>query len=377
MRYCVYYTPDFRWKQEVDEFIIRFPIEPGGIDFNVNNYTDFDKDKRLLFRMDNLEEILDSEYWTSNLEAVLCKLNEEDFSFAFCFNRYRKGAKRMIEIMKEFEVDYFFTNYAVTLSQFASFVKMGASDVYVAEDLGFMLDKVKKIADTLDPFVNIRVIPNVVQCPKGAKDNTPLYQKFFIRPEDTYVYEPFVDVFELWGDTSVQFKAYKDRLWENDFDILFDIVETEDGKVGEGDFNNACIIPGFAARRVKCGLDCLYGKCSICKGALSVAKTLNSDEFGLIFDVEKNDGWYAIPPEKRESLKKELMEKLNITEEEAEERIEDYEFEREDNEIYYDEDEDTYFVVIEEVDESEVGQDPDAEYFYTLEEVDDDEEKGE
>jgi hypothetical protein len=116
---------------------------------------------------------------------------------------------------------------------------------------------------------------------KGLSGVIPAINQFFIRPEDTETYEPFVDVFELWGDSSrlsVTYEIYKQQQWLGDIQDL--IIGFND------DVPNAGIMEHFAQIRLGCKKKCFQGKkCDICKTMREIALALKED--GLILESER------------------------------------------------------------------------------------------
>ena len=131
--------------------------------------------------------------------------------------------------------------------------------------------------------MRIRVFPNVAQC---STEYTNDLKKFFIRPEDLENYEPYVDVYEFYGDSNkllTYYQIYKyDKKW---FGPLKDLI------IGFNDeIDNKYIIPRFPERRIKCGKKCLKGvSCSMCETIEQLSKTLEDAKMIIQIDKDKNN----------------------------------------------------------------------------------------
>ena len=134
------------------------------------------------------------------------------------------------------------------------FIKLGVTDLYIAEQLGFELDKVAEVAHSNN--VRIRVYPNVAQ---RLSKRTSALKSFFIRPDDIRLYENYVDVFDLFyyneekQQQNVLFDIYaKDKKWFGRLDELI---------IGfDNNLDSKYVIPRFGEKRIKCGRQCLKGR---------------------------------------------------------------------------------------------------------------------
>jgi hypothetical protein len=173
----------------------------------------------------------------------------------------------------------FFNTYISSWDLFYDYIHFGVTDVYIAEEMCFELDKVSQIAKKNN--INIRVFPNVTQS-KWAEMND--LKKFWMRPEDVDIYEDFVDVLEFWGDSDkngVYYDIYsKDKKWAGNLkEIIIGMKE---------DINSTCILPRFGERRVRCNKRCLKGgTCSLCDTIFELSKNLEKNNFRITYKKEK------------------------------------------------------------------------------------------
>ena len=176
--------------------------------------------------------------------------------------------KDLLEKLRNAAIPFFFSDPVRDFETLQYYINAGVSDVVVAENLGFKLDKVSKICKSRK--VKVRAIPNVCQTslPQGN-----IYG-FFIRPEDIPTYEQFIDVCEFSfkeGQQDTYYKIYaKDKKW---FGNLQEIIIGLDTVL-----DSRFIIKQFAKVRSHCGKKCFEGNgCQVCERCLALAETLQDN----------------------------------------------------------------------------------------------------
>lgn len=179
--------------------------------------------------------------------------------------------KEFCKECKELGIKFYYNIYVNNWDSLLALKELGVSDIIIVEELGFELDKIKKILDN----INIRCFPNVAQKNKEFEYDLGI-KTFFIRPEDLNIYSEYIDIIEFYGK-------------EDREDILFDIYKEEKwlGKLNEiiidlkSDINSMYIIPRFAEKRIKCNRECLKGGiCQMCNRIEELSYTLKDK--GLI-----------------------------------------------------------------------------------------------
>ena len=148
-------------------------------------------------------------------------------------------------------------------------ISLGVSDVYIVEELCFEIDKVAEIAHS--EGVNIRVFPNVAQSSWNDSDGIT---KFFIRPEDVYLYEPYIDVLEFFNSRKRENTLYKiyaiEKKWFGQLSEL--IVGLND------DIDSRYIASEFGDKRRACRKNCVKGgKCRICDRVVALSQVLEKN----------------------------------------------------------------------------------------------------
>lgn len=175
----------------------------------------------------------------------------------------------------------FFNIHIIDWDTLIDFLNFGVSDVYIAEAMGFELDKIAEIVHAHN--TQIRVFPNVAQ---AAISRSPDLLKFWIRPEDIIEYENYIDVCEFYGDDekqSVYYDIYvNDKKWAGNLNEIIIGLDT--------DINSRTLLPRFAKKRIKCGRQCMKGgKCHMCDRILELSKTLEKNKLQIKIE-EDSDG---------------------------------------------------------------------------------------
>lgn len=294
MKYAINWTRDFRHLHEVDEVILNYYSgSENVVSFVTDNFTDY-KSQRIIINLLELEEAE-----INKVVTYINKLRKDGFNIAAIIT----STDFNINIMKENNIPFFFNKHAYNLDTAAALAEAGASDIYVVEELGFRLKDIQYIREKYG--VQIRVFPNITQSANNKYING--MERFWIRPEDTEIYEPYVDVFEILPgqkDTSrlsVVYEIYRDRQWLGNLnDIILDFKSPI--------VNNRGMDPHFAENRLNCGKKCLIGKCNLCTQIGDLANMFT--EVGLEVVKKKY---------KPERTKEEIEEELNKLKERARE----------------------------------------------------------
>ena len=253
--FCLKYYPSQNYLQEAEEFKIQY--RPA--DHTLQNFLSTYNDKSIIIDVTNNFEEIDAK--------LLKELSEKYHNIRLIFDFNNKEYLTRVE---KYNIPYFFTNAVTTIDQLNGLLKYHPTDMYICEELGFFLDKVSTILH--DNNIRVRVYPNICQ---SSFPETPSIKTFFIRPEDVFIYEKFVDVFELVSDEERQrilFKVYKDGKWFGKINEL--IPSFQDNQL-----DSRYLFGYFGLIRCKCGKKCMYkpGSCSICDRFIDLADTFKEN----------------------------------------------------------------------------------------------------
>lgn len=268
MKYAVRYRKDFRHFDAVDEVI--FAVNEGNEKIATFPQTIIKNDWQKITLDIHTETLLE------DIIPFILQLKEQHpnilVQIPFPFD------KKEIEILKENHIP-FMTNlgFCKSLDMVYTMKEAGCAEVYVVEGLGFRLDEVHKVLKGTG--IKVRVIPNVTQCAMGTRSWLPAEHKFWIRPEDTRFYEPYVDTFEIFNEDdrlSVVYEIYKQQVWKGDLSEI--ILDAEDLNI-----SNDAIPPYFGDSRVNCKQRCLFGTCEACGANLQFARTFSKTDYGITY----------------------------------------------------------------------------------------------
>lgn len=263
MKYAVHYSKDFKFLKEIDEVILDWEGTDQILDFVPKTFL---QEQRIIINLKQIENIED-------VIPCLNKLKALHSNIAVQIGLDRADAANLLKME---DIDFMFYDYCTTIEMYYLMKELGASDIYITEILGFGLEDLQEEGER---SVKLRVFPNIAQCDPHGKGILPEITKFWIRPEDTELYEELVDVFEFYGTKdggglSTIYKIYKKCQWLGDLkDIILDF---------HLDISNKTIAPHFGKMRLNCHKKCLYGKCNVCPNIASLAEGFNTAEIEVV-----------------------------------------------------------------------------------------------
>ena len=261
MKYCADYFSECKKLKEVDEINVIFSPKNTDILGFIEKY----QPKRVNLCINNIKQE-DIENQIKLAKAFIEKYPDTKFHLRIPFSK--EETNKIVEIIKENNVPFYFSDFATTWDTLIGFLLFGVSDIFVAEDLGFELDNVSEIIHAAN--AKVRVYPNI------AQSSYPFcfdIDKFFIRPEDVKIYERYVDIFEFYGNIKkfdTLYEIYNQGYWNGPLrEIILNFYLPVD---------NREIVGLFGEIRAKCGKRCLKGKpCAICHRILDLAETLKEN----------------------------------------------------------------------------------------------------
>lgn len=277
MKYAVMFNRNFRHLKEVDEMILPY----NGTEDLVASVPEIaTKEQRVIVSANDI----------TNAIPGIQMLNRDGYNV--CAKILLTDSQ--IDLVQDAGIPFFFEYYATTIEEVVIMAGLGATDVYVTEALGFNLKPLKTIKEKYG--IQIRVFPNIAQCATGGRRTLNPMEMFWIRPEDTELYEEYVDVFELLGGEdnsrlSVVYEIYYGRQWLGDIsDLILDFGDTH--------VNNKGMSPRFGQVRLTCNKACLEGRCHLCTEMAKLA-----DMFGEVgLEVVKKKYKKPVPEEEKQAI---------------------------------------------------------------------------
>ena len=264
MRYAITYTDDFRHYDVIDEVIFNYQQFTNLVDFITSKlkYEHQTAIVSLLSASQNIDEML----------PVLNKLKQEHPNMKVLINFFEH--RNWISALQENGIEFIFSDFAKTPSILAAMIKLGASEVYLAEDMCFDLRKMQKFRTN---GIKFRIWPDIAQTPAGTGSVLNPLSQFFVRPEDVEFYESLVDTMEFMrqgNGVNVIYEIYEQEQWLGNLeDIILDL---------NIDVDNTTIAPFFGQQRVHCGRRCLWSACDVCDRTQELAESLEKSKISLI-----------------------------------------------------------------------------------------------
>lgn len=286
MRYAVHYNRTFRYFDEVDEVIFDYKGSEAIVDFIPKTLKEYQKAIINLIQIKDVAEVI----------SYLNKLKTLHSNFVVQISLFNQT--NIIELLQDNEIEYMFADFARDYDTFYTMRELGAKEIYIVEGLAFNLRNLQEIRK--EEGLSLRVFPDIAQSARGTTYVIPPVTKFWIRPEDTELYEQYVDVFELCrtdDKQSVIYEVYKNQQWLGQLeDIILDFDTTLD---------NTSLDPRFGQERINCGKRCNYGRCNLCTEMEDLAARFKLVGITIQKPKKKNE----ITTEEKERMLSELKER--------------------------------------------------------------------
>lgn len=256
MKYSISYNTDIKLRKQADE--VRVPLNKLGYlyDFIKEN-----PDKRYVI-------ILNTSYSFDNLNKQL------NYIKAVVGDNYTIECDQIYELhqLNEHGYNCYFKFAVADWESFDNLLANNVTDIYIDGPIGFDMDTLKKVKEKYN--INIRVRPNSSANAFFAMsiNNAVRANSFFIRPEDMYLYEEYIDIIAFDKEDStlkeeVLFKVYKQKQYTSNISELVHWITP--------DIKNPSIHPEFGENRINCKQKCKSGgRCRFCLSSFDLAKNL-------------------------------------------------------------------------------------------------------
>lgn len=167
---------------------------------------------------------------------------------------------------QERNIPYFWKFPATSFYELQGLKEIGVCQVLIDAPLFFLMKRVKNFG------IPVRVIPNVAYDSYIPRENG--IHGTWIRPQDTDLYEEYVDTFEFRAEKLVQQEALfdiyaKEKEWFNPMNLLI--------KNFNYPIMGSAIPDDIIENRLSCGQCCSEGRCHLCDSAIKFGKTLQDE----------------------------------------------------------------------------------------------------
>lgn len=269
MKYCLKYTNKCNKLNHADEISIKYIEDKGLVDF-MEKF----KAQRIILR-------IKSSFFAESEIRKLIAIKKQYPNYNFSVALTELDATLMKKFRKE-NIAFFMATPCLTWEMFHYLIQQGVSDINISGPLAFELSKVKRVLETLNRKVLIRATVNKVEN-ISAFTNTLI--GFFIRPEDVFLYEDYIDIIEFEGiehqDTFFTIYAEQKQFLGNLNQCIYGFQEQVDNKG---------LVSLFGERRRDCGRQCLSGgRCRRCYDLVAIAKPMGERARDKILEtIRKN-----------------------------------------------------------------------------------------
>lgn len=271
MKYCINFQNETRILDKVDEINIKYNRQ----NTHILEFLMEHPEQSINICLENAECV---KLFTDNNEVRnLCYIKAQKPHLHFKVRLYSlKENKKLFDELKENGIPVFFNTYISNWDILHTYLELGVSDVYIVNELGFDLKRVRAVVNN----TIIRVFPHIAQ---SSSDTILGIKSFFIRPDDIDIYSSVVDVCEFIDV-------------EKTVDTYYDIYANKKkwfGKLNEiilgfkSDLDSRFIVPAFGRQRIKCDKKCFKGgRCATCNRIEELSHTL-ADKNLIIMREEK------------------------------------------------------------------------------------------
>lgn len=267
MKSCIEWRKSFPYLDQIDEYNIVFKNKTKQLLSFLNQYG---VEKRVNIILEHPSK--------SDIELII-ELNKT--------NKYRLAAcleadMMFIQMLKEAGVPFYLPTHINSWDALQYAINLGVSDVFITEEMGFDLKRIKKALKGTD--IQIRCYANISQTQYPYEGNDGL-KGFFIRPEDVDIYSNYVDVIEFYKSTDIQKVLYevyfKDKKWDGP---LMEIIKGLKNPVD----NYYILGSDFAKTRVSCKKKCIKTEhCQMCEVVTALALSLKNSPNYQVFRKTK------------------------------------------------------------------------------------------
>lgn len=248
MKYSVNYSNKIKL-DDFDEIIIRYEEQ----DRELITFLQDHQAQEVVLCVREVDKFIADEHW-----RLINAIYETYKNFSVCLypaRRFTEFSAEELRAIAELKMPWFTGSLVTTFDQLNYLLSIGASQVYLTEDICFDLVRAKRVCSANHAL--IRIFPNIAQ---ASIQTTPSLKKFFLRPEDVEEYSDCIDIIEFWGPLDRQVilrRIYNKGHWYGDLnDLILDLHLSLDSRR---------LLNQFGEARKTCGRKCLKGSsCAIC-----------------------------------------------------------------------------------------------------------------
>ena len=256
MKYCLSGRQSKSVLKEADEIKMR--------------YSDIDRLIDYIKEFPNKIYIIDIPYTITeqDINWKLFAAYAEEVELYFALNKLDKD---FMKICIDNNIKYYYNQPIFTWNELEHIIQLGVDYVILTDSLYFSIEKVKnRIHD-----IKIRLCPTKAYDSYIPRDDG--VYGCWIRPEDVYVYEKWVDVFEFntneLSKEATYLQIYRNqREWPGNLNLLIENLNIN--------VDNRAIPKEIGERRANCGLRCMESRnCHLCENAIKFANSIRKKHY--------------------------------------------------------------------------------------------------
>lgn len=265
MKYCIRYFKEYKFKysDEVDEIEIQY--HPN--DTTLPDFLEEYQNKTIIIVLDS-DLVRPLDFHIKRFKSLYQKYNN------FVLRIDVADTDLLLSIQDE-EIPYSFINSAYSWDSFTSLLDLYPYDIYIIGELGFEIQKVSAAAK--ERGIELGVYPNWAQNSRLTKEYS--ITDFFVRPEDSHLYEPYIDKYKILTgpdrlNTIYEIYAHDKHWFGNLNEIILELKDNADSRA---------FIDAFGQTRLSCGKRCLKGGgCRICHNVVQLSNTLINEKIIIL-----------------------------------------------------------------------------------------------
>lgn len=302
MKYCCEYFGEFAKVGYFDELIVH--LRPNEDIKNIEDFFSKHKKQTIIIQVLDNHDFLEG----GKASRILSLLPPLEYKYKFKLNNpFDEETIQIVEECKKLGIPYFFDILVDEWDVLNAVAAYEPTDMYIVNTLGFELAEVSRKLHKQN--INIRVYPNIAQSRVSGGNSLC---KFWIRPEDTDVYDHFVDVFEFLVDVhnnnlkELYYTIYaEEMMWSGPLNLIIAGLEEE--------IDNRGIFNAFPLKRIECAKACeKNAQCSLCYQLANISNMIVEKGYEIQYPQSSNrkTAWNRMTEEEKDELRKSLFEKI-------------------------------------------------------------------
>lgn len=273
---CMHYKP-FANMNECSEFLVII-----NANYDIKKLTKFinnNSKQSITLIIQKSAEFVDD----SSIDLLLNKLKSYKIKLKLS-NPWDANTQIIANKCSELGVPFFYDIIIDSWEVLYNILQSKAAEVYIGNSLAFDIERVAEVVHNAGR--ELRVYPNVAQ---SSVPNDCDITSFFIRPESTVLYEPYVDTFEIFITPDVySLQSIYLIMYANNLKWKGELEQFIIGLKNEIPTYNTGMLDTFSTIRLTCQRRCKqFSNCKMCADLADFARICEENGIGINFGIEK------------------------------------------------------------------------------------------